>query len=263
MYDSHCHLDLPAFAADRTDVLLRAKAAGILGILVPGVRPRTFDDVKRLRNLTEGPPVAIALGVHPQVVGELDAQELEFACNPDAIAAAALEAGAVAIGECGLDGGTGHEDRQERVFRAHVRAARLAGLPLVVHVLRAHGHAPRILRDESPVGGVMHSYSGGSGLVGVYRDLGFAFSLAGPITFPGARRPREPVPTIDDNLILVETDAPDQTPHPHRGQRNEPAYLIEIVAALAAARNEPPSITAALVTRNARRIFRLPELGAT
>jgi TatD DNase family protein len=138
-----------------------------------------------------------------------------------------------------------------------VRAARLAGLPLVVHVLRAHDLAPRVLREECAheVGGVMHSYSGGAELVPVYRDLGFLFSFAGPVTYDNARRPLEAVRAVPAELLLVETDAPDQAPGPHRGGRCEPAHLIDVIAALAEARAEPVAEVAARTAQNARRVL--------
>ena len=260
VFDSHCHLDMPAFDGDRADVVARAQAAGIVGILVPAVRPATFAQTVALRSPPgPGVRVCIALGVHPQVVGDLSGVERTLATDPDAIAAAAMNAHAVAIGECGIDGGSGAGELQEQIFRAHIRAARTANLPLVVHVLRGHQVAPKILREEGAVkvGGVMHSYSGGVDLIPVYRDLGFAFSVAGPVTFPGARRPLDAARAIPDDLLLAETDGPDQTPHPHRGTRNEPAYLREVIDALARARDRDAADVAALTTRNARRLFRL------
>jgi TatD DNase family protein len=176
----------------------------------------------------------------------------------DALVARLVGAGGgVAVGECGLDGGTGDRPAQEAVLRAHVRAARERALPLVVHVLRAHGEAPRILREERAheVGGVMHSYSGGAELVGVYRDLGFAFSFAGPITYPNARRPVEAARAVPADLLLAETDAPDQAPAPHRGGRSEPAFVTDVIAGLAAARGQSMDEVAALTTRNASRLF--------
>ena len=247
MIDTHCHLDVEAFDDDRDAALARATAAGVQGILVPAIRPSTWDRVAALVR----PGVRVAFGVHPQVVPELAAGETD-----DLEARLAASTGA-AIGECGLDGGTAAHDEQERIFRAHIRAARAAQKPLVVHVLRAHDAAPRILREERAhdCGGVLHSYSGGADLVPVYRDLGFAFSFAGPITYANARRPLEAARSIPRELLLVETDAPDQAPASHRGTRSEPAYLPEIVAGLAGALGEPVEAIAALVTANARRIF--------
>lgn len=243
MIDSHCHLDLAAFDADRDAVLARATAAGVTGILVPAVRPSTWGAVIELRSAV----VRIALGIHPQVVPELAPSE---AITAESLAEAARAAGAVAIGETGLDGGTADHATQEALFRLHLRAARLADLPVVIHVLRAHDRAPQLLREEGPVTGVMHSYSGGAELVPIYRDLGLAFSFAGPVTYPNARRPLEAVRAVPPELLLAETDGPDQAPARYRGGRSEPAYVAEIVAALAAL--QPAADTAA----NARRIFR-------
>lgn len=250
LIDTHCHLDTAAFDADRAEVIARAVAAGVTGMLVPAIRPRTWT---ALRAMARG-PVRIALGIHPQVVPDLDADEV---LDADAIARAVTEAGACAVGECGLDGATGARELQEQLLRAHVRAARLVGRPLVIHVLRAHDAAPRILREERvhEVGGVMHSYSGGADLVPVYRDLGLCFSFAGPVTYPNARKPLEAARAVPDELLLAETDAPDQS---SRGGRSEPAYVADVIAALAAARAVSPEAMAALTTKNACRLFGFP-----
>ncbi len=258
MIDTHCHLDLEAFAADRDAVIARATAAGVEGMLVPAVRPAMWDALVALCGRHAAAGLRCALGIHPQVVPALPASELgEVATLADRIATAADQPHVVAIGECGLDAASGAIDAQVAIFRAHVRAARAVGKPVVIHVLRAHDAAPRILREERvhEVGGVMHSYSGGADLVGVYRDLGLAFSLAGPITYPNARRPVAAARAIPDALLLAETDAPDQSPVPHRGGRSEPAFLHAVIAGLAAARDATPEAIATLTTANARRLF--------
>jgi TatD DNase family protein len=256
--DSHCHLDVAAFDRDREAVLARAAAAGVTGILVPAIRPRTWQALIALAR-SHADVLRIALGVHPQIVPELDPHELP-ADLPDALARTSADAGALAlaIGECGLDGSTGSHELQQQVFRAHVRAARALHKPLVIHVLRAHDVAPRLLREEraDEVGGVLHSYSGGVELVPVYRDLGLAFSFAGPVTYPNARRPLEAARAVPDELLLAETDAPDQAPADHRGGRSEPAYLVEVVHGIAAARGRALADIAALTAANAARIFR-------
>lgn len=252
MIDTHCHLDVAAFDPDRDAVVARATAAGVTGLLIPGIRPRTWDAVRTLARRHAAAGVRHALGIHPQIVPELFADELAGDLTARLIEAAQ---GAVAIGECGLDGGTGAHALQEQIFRAHVRAARDADKPLVIHVLRAHDAAPRILREEGPVSGVLHSYSGGADLVGVYRDLGLAFSFAGPVTYGNARRPIAAARAIPAELLLAETDAPDQAPEAHRGGRSEPAFVASVIAGLAAARGTTAAELAALTTANARRIF--------
>jgi TatD DNase family protein len=249
--DTHCHLDTPAFDADRDEVIARAVAAGVTGMLVPAIRPRTWSALVAL--CERHGALRCAIGIHPQIVPELEEEELA-----GDLVARIVEASrdAVAVGECGLDGGTGERELQERIFRAHVRAAREVGKPLVVHVLRAHDAAPRILKEEraSEVGGVMHSYSGGAELVGVYADLGMAFSFAGPVTYPNARRPLEAVRKVPSEQLLAETDAPDQSPV--QGTRSEPAFVAQVIAGLAAARGVAPDEIARLTSANARRIFR-------
>lgn len=260
MIDSHCHLDLPVFDADRDAVIARAAAAGVTGILVPAIRPRTWPALRVL--MRDRPMLRCAIGIHPQIVPDLDDDELAGDLTYR-LMGVADPADAVAIGECGLDGGTGERARQETIFRAHIRAARHLGKPLVIHVLRAHDTAPRILREERAheVGGVMHSYSGGAALVPVYRDLGMHFALAGPVTYSNARRPVEAARAIPDELLLAETDAPDQSPASHRGQRCEPAFVRDVVAGLAAARGTTPEAIAALTRANAERLFRWHEVG--
>ncbi len=254
MIDTHCHLDTAAFDADRDAVLARAVSVGVTGILVPAIRPRTWQALRALA--AAQPLVRIALGIHPQIVPELEDAEVPPDVA-DVLARAIEDSGAVAVGECGLDGGTGDQARQEALFRAHIRAARAVGKPLVIHVLRAHDAAPRILREEraDEVGGVMHSYSGGEHLLPVYRALNLCFAFAGPVTYPNARKPVAAARAIPDELLLAETDAPDQAPAAHRGGRSEPAFVADVIAGLAAARGTTVDAIRALTTANARRVF--------
>ncbi|TMQ17923.1 MAG: TatD family deoxyribonuclease [Deltaproteobacteria bacterium] len=252
MIDTHCHLDVAAFDADRDAVVARATAAGVVGLLVPAIRPRTWPPLRDLARRHAAAGMRYAVGIHPQIVPELDPDELAGDLTARLIEAAG---DAIAIGECGLDGGTGGHALQEQIFRAHIRAARATGKPLVNHVLRAHDAAPRLLREEGPVTGVLHSYSGGADLVPVYRDLGLAFSFAGPVTYANARRPIAAARAVPDALLLAETDAPDQAPERHRGRRSEPAFVANVIAGLAAARATTTDAISTLTTTNARRIF--------
>jgi TatD DNase family protein len=252
--DTHCHLDVAAFDADRAAVLARAAAVGVTGVLVPAIRPATWSGLVDLARMSA--LVRIGFGVHPQAVRELGPGEVSENLT-EQIVNATVAAGrfAVAVGECGLDGPTGDQAVQEQLFRAHIRAARELGKPLLIHVLRAHDVAPRILREERAheVGGVMHSYSGSPDLVGVYRDLGMAFSFAGPITYPNAKKPLAAARVVPTDLLLA--DAPDQVPAAHRGQRSEPSFVVDVIAGLAAACDTLPARMAELTTANARRLF--------
>jgi TatD DNase family protein len=260
VFDTHCHLDLPVFEHDRDEVLARAKAAGVHDILVPAIRPSTWAALAALpARHPDGPRLHLAFGIHPQIVPDLgDDERAAVATLPNVIEAArAAGVSVVAIGECGLDGATGALDEQERLFRAQIAVARELRLPLVVHVLRAHDAAPRILADAraSEVGGIIHSYSGSVDLVARYRDLGFHMSFAGPVTYKNARKPVEAARAVPDDRLLAETDAPDQSPEPHRGGRCEPAFVREVVAGLAAARGSDFATMDALTTENAGKLL--------
>lgn len=257
MIDTHCHLDIEAFDADRAAVLERARLAGVTGLLVPAIRPRTWAALTALPAAHPDAPLALALGIHPQAVAELDGDERALIDRlADAIAAARTDR-VVAIGECGLDGDAGERILQGTVFTAHLEAARALGLPLVIHVIRAHEIVPVLLKQARAheVGGVIHSFSGSAELVKVYADLGFACAFAGPVTWPRARKPKWAAAAVPAHLLLAETDCPDQSPEGWRGRRNEPAALPEVIAGLAAARGATVAEVAGLTTANARRVF--------
>ena len=273
MIDSHCHVDIAAFEADRAVVVARAGAAGVTGMLVPAIRPATWATLGRYAGQFASAGWRTAYGIHPQVVPALEMGERTLTTSVDTLCLALTNAdqaaqrgGAapmVAVGECGLDGGTASFALQEQLFRLQLRAARQLKLPVVVHVLRAHHRAPMIMREERvhEVGGIMHSYSGGAELLPVYRDLGLVFSFAGPVTFAGSRRPLGAAVQVPLDLLLVETDAPDQAPVPHRGTRSEPAHVVHTLAAIAAARNVDAAQLAAITVANTYRI--LPRWHAT
>lgn len=237
-------------------VLARAWAAGLEGVLVPAIGPEAWDALLALPRGDRR--VQVALGIHPQLLPELpecgDAPALE---RLDALLAAG---GAVAVGECGLDGPSAEDapmERQLRVLDGHARLAVKHGLPLLVHCQRAHPVLEEWLaRARLPEAGVvLHSYSGGPSRVSSYVGRGCCLSFAGPVTWAEARKPVEAVRLTPRERLLVETDAPDQAPAPHRGGRNEPAFLVRVVEAVAAALGEPVEATGALVAGNARRVF--------
>ena len=222
---------------------------------MPAIGPDAWDALLALPR--SDPRVQVALGIHPQLLPELpeegDAPALE---RLDSL----LAGGAVAVGECGLDGPSApgaSMERQLRVLDGHARLARKHDLPLLVHCQKAHPALEAWLaRAQLPDAGVvLHSYSGGPGRVAGYVGRGCHLSFAGPVSWPEARKPLEALRLTPRARLLVETDAPDQAPAPHRGGRNEPAFLVRIVEATAAALGESVEATGALVAENARRLF--------
>jgi TatD DNase family protein len=258
LIDTHCHLDMPAFDPDREEVWQRARALGVRAAIIPGVEPARWDRTLALARPHER---FVALGLHPQALPTLDAQSVSRGLSE--LPRLAREAGAVAIGECGLDGtvdlGRAPIARQREILAAQLEIARALELPLIVHVLRAHGEALALLR-ASPLPrrpGVIHSYSGGPELVREYLALGFHLSFAGAVTRPQARRPVAAARAVPLDRLLLETDAPDQPPTGAPGRRCEPGHLPLTVARLAALRGETEAALVAGTSANACRLFQL------
>lgn len=257
LIDTHCHLDSTRFEDDREDVLRRAYEAGVRGIVIPAVAPDTWEA------LLEAPKrdarLQVGLGIHPQLLPEVP--ESEDDRNLALLDAMLARGGAIAVGECGLDGPSvegAPMERQLKILEGHFFLARKYNLPLLVHVFRAHDAAVEFFkRVPFPDAGVlMHSYSGGAELVRFYAKVGCHFSLAGPVSYDRARKPIEALKAIPPDRLMVETDAPDQAPTPHRGKRCEPAFLPHIVDAMAATLGEAPQSVAERTTENAQRFFR-------
>jgi TatD DNase family protein len=246
MFDSHCHLH-DHRVADPAAQISRARAAGVSGFLLAGVDPSGWADERALASAH--PDIWMAFGVHPQLVAEID--------DPDPLIAQ-LTPDCAAVGEIGLDG---MDERratlplQERAFRAQLAFARDHHLPVVLHILRAHTRALEILRADGVPGGVLHSCSASADQVREYLRLGLHVSFAGTVCTPNARKVHDAARTVPAERLLVETDAPFQTPLPHRPAQNEPAFLVAIVQALARIRGERPEWVAQQTDINARRLF--------
>lgn len=256
MIDTHCHLDSERFEADRAAVLERAWAAGVERVVVPGVAPPEWEPLLALARGERR--IRVGLGIHPQALPS-------WPESGDEAALATLDGllgrgAAIAVGECGLDGPSAAGapmERQVRVLRAHFALARKHRLPLLLHCFRAHP-ALQALLEEEPLperGAVLHSYSGGPELAKGYARLGLYFGFAGPVTFAEARKPLASVLAVPMDRLLLETDAPDQAPHPYRGGRSEPGYLPRMAEALGRTLGLSAAEVGARTSENARRLF--------
>jgi TatD DNase family protein len=255
--DTHCHLDRAEFDGDRAEVLARAREAGVTDLVVPAIGPEGWDALADLCG--SAPGLRFGLGVHPQRLPELDPRDDDRHLAD--LEAALGRGGPVGVGECGLDrpsvAAGAPMDRQVAVLRGHLRLARRHRLPVMLHCLRAHEPLLAVLEEEPlPAGGVLHSYSGGVAHVRAYAALGLHFSFAGPLTYENASKGPAAARAVPRDRLLLETDAPDQPPRPHRG-RNEPSFLPLVAAALAATLGLPVAEVGALTARNARALFRL------
>jgi len=250
LVDSHCHLDFPELAAERTAVLARARAAGVATLLTIGTR---LDEFAGVRAIAEGDrDIWCSVGAHPHEAKD------HAAITPAELAALAAHPKVVGIGETGLDFhyDLSPRDVQEGVFRAHINTSKETGLPLIIHAREADDDIARILKEERPPPGILHSFSSGRGLAEAALRLGFYVSISGIVTFKNAEELRAIVRDLPLDRLLVETDAPYLAPVPNRGKRNEPAFVAHTAAVLAQVRGLEPAALADLTTANFRRLFR-------
>ncbi len=253
--DSHCHLDFPDFAADLPDVLAAMAAADVTHALCIAVNLPAWPAVHALA--AAHPHLYATVGVHP---------DYEDTPEPsvDDLVALADTPRIVAIGETGLDYFrlTGDLGWQRERFRTHIRAARAAARPLVIHTRAAAADTLAIMREESAgeAGGVMHCFTESWEVAAAALDLGFHISLSGIVTFKNAHAVKEVARRVPLERLLIETDAPYLAPAPHRGRRNEPAYVPLVAAEIARLRGETPATIARATSENFFRLFRVPSI---
>jgi TatD DNase family protein len=261
--DAHCHLDSDRLGVLPEVALEEAHAAGVEALVMAGVEPAGWAAQRALA--ARFPEVHPVFGIHPQLVAELSAPALDEMLG--ALERELSRHRPVALGETGLDrlspATKAAIDLQLAAFREQLRLARRFELPVVLHLLRADEAALKVLSEEPlpAAGGVVHSFSGSAELARKLVGLGLHLSFSGPLTFPQSRRLREAAAAVPLERLLVETDAPDQTPEPHRGEKNRPALLPYVVRALAAVRGLSFEEVARLTADNTRRLFGLASPG--
>lgn len=252
LFDSHCHLDAAEFDADRDEVLARAHAAGVHGLLLPATDAAGWPALRALCAATPG--LHPAYGLHPMFLARHRREHLDLL--RDWLA----RERPVAVGECGLDFWNGSDDAAQQLdlLDGQLRLAREFDLPVVLHARKALDAVTAALRRIGGLRGVVHSFSGSPQQARALWDLGFHLGIGGPVTYPRARRLRALVATMPARWLLLETDSPDQPPLGSQGQRNEPARLPQVATEVAALRGETAASLAATTTANACRLFGLP-----
>ena len=252
LVDSHCHLDFPDFDGELPDILARARAAGVTRMVTICTRLRLEPNVRALAEAHEG--VFYAAGTHPMSAAE------EPMATVDQLVALARHPKFVGIGESGLDCHYTANTRavQQQSLRIHIAAARITGLPLIIHARAADEDMARILSDEysnGPYRCVMHCFSSGAALAQAALDLGFYLSMSGIAAFPRSEDLRTIFRAAPLDRILLETDSPYLAPPPHRGRRNEPAYTAHTAAVGAALYGLTLEDFAARTSANFDRLF--------
>ncbi len=253
LIDTHVHLNYAALQPDLDAVAAQWRAVGVQQLVHACVYPGEFPQLQAIAD--RYPEVFIATGLHP-----LDADrwlpELATLMREQAEG----DARVVAIGETGLDFFKAENaDLQEEAFRAQIAIAQERDLPLIIHCRDAAVKAREILQAVGPVRGVMHCWGGTAAETEWFVELGMFVSFSGIITFKNATSIREALQMVPLEQLLIETDCPFLAPVPHRGKRNEPAFVAHVAETVAAVRGLSIEELAAITTANARRLFRLPE----
>jgi len=265
--DSHCHLDAPEFDADRDAVAARARAAGVVLLVLPAVEVANFDAVRGLAERCGG---AYALGIHPLYVGR--AQDTDLERLRDALGRQRSDPRLVAVGEIGLDHFVPGLDRerQQRFYLAQLKLARQFGLPVILHVRRSADNLLSGLNRVEVAGGIAHAFNGSDEQARRFVERGFRLGFGGAMTFERALQIRALAASLPATAPVLETDAPDIPPQwlyrtaaeraAGATSRNEPAELPRIAAALAALRGWTVDETAAATRANT--VAALPRLAA-
>ena len=252
LVDSHSHFDAAEFDADRAAAHARAVAAGVVAQIVPAVDAAGWP---KLRQTCAGlPGLWPAYGLHPMY---LDAHRPE---HLPALRAWIERERPLAVGECGLDYFVEGLDAEAQsfYFDGQIRLASEFDLPVIVHARRAVDAVIAAIRRIGGLRGVVHSFSGSAEQAAQLHRLGFLLGIGGPVTYARANRLREHVAEMTLEQLLLETDSPDQPGAAHRGQRNEPAHLLDVLDAIATLRKVPRDDIAAATRDNAVRLFNLP-----
>lgn len=251
LVDTHCHIDTPAFAADRPQVLRRARAAGVSDLVVPGIRARDWPGLLDL--CAREPGLHATLGLHPVALNhhrdaDLDTLDKLLGALP-----------VIAVGEIGLDHYVPDLDRarQRALLDAQLDLAVNHRLPVILHARKSHDEVLAALRRARVRGGIAHAFNGSLQQARQYQDLGFRLGFGGTLTYEGSHRIHRLARALPLEAMVLETDAPDMPVAAHRGERNSPEYLSDCLHALARIRGEDPEEIARQTTRNARETLAL------
>lgn len=252
LVDSHCHLDFPDFAEERDAIVQRALDLGVVRLVTICTRVRKFDGIIGIAERYDS--VFASVGTHPNNAHE------ELDVTADDLIKLAKHPKVVAIGEAGLDYHYDYAppEAQQQGFRTHIAAARVTGLPLVIHARSADEDMIAILREESGKGAfpfILHCFSSGAELARVGVELGGYISFSGILTFKNSPEIRDIARNVPRDRLLVETDAPYLAPMPHRGKRNEPSFVTHTAAVLAETIGVSVEEIGTLTTDNAFRLF--------
>ena len=255
LIDSHAHIQGNEYDGEVEAVIERARGAGVEKIIAVGGAGDMSSNTDAIALADSFPDIYATVGMHPHDAKDVGTEELS------ALSELTAHPKVVAVGETGLDYYYNHSprDMQRRVFSQFIRIARQTGLPIVVHERDATKDAAELLRSEGAgeLRGVIHCFTGNYEAACAYLDLGFYLSFTGIITFKNAERLRDVVRKVPLEHMLIETDSPFLTPVPHRGKRNEPAYVRFVAETIANIKKIDLQEVARVTTENVSSLFRI------
>lgn len=253
LIDSHAHLDDKRFDKDRDEIIKNLKNNDVSIVINPGAD--LASSIKAVALAQKYENIYAAVGIHPHDAKTMDDDTIEV------LKSLLKKDKVIAVGEIGLDYHYDFSPRdiQKKWFREQIKLAKEFNLPIIVHDREAHKDVYDILKEEQDgtLRGVLHCFSGSVEMAKEYIKMGFYISFAGPVTFKNAKTPKEVVKAIDINRILIETDSPYLTPHPHRGKRNEPLYVRYVAAMIAELKGLTVEEVARITTENTKRLFNI------
>jgi len=254
--DTHIHLNDKSYNNDLEEVILRAKNSGVKTMIIPGANPEELDLAKEISSKYEN--IYFAIGVHPYDIESYDEEYLlKFSQDEKCIA----------VGECGLDYYRLPDDEEEKkqnialqkdIFIKQIKLAKKLKKPLIVHIRDASLDAKEILvkEDAKEVGGVLHCFNANSELLSL-SEHNFYFGIGGVLTFKNAKKLVNILPQIPKDKLVLETDGPYLTPHPHRGTRNEPSYTILVAQKISEILDIPFEEVEKITTNNSKKLFKI------
>ncbi len=253
LIDTHCHLDMDAYAQDLDAVMARAAATGVRSVITIGIDIQSSK--KALQIADRYPRVFAAVGIHPHAAEKVTEDDFR------SLAGLTTHKKVVGLGEIGLDYARQYapEDVQQYIFSRQLKLAKKLSLPVIIHDREAHEDTLLLLNKYAPypAGGVMHCFSGDKTFAEKIIALGFFISIPGIVTFKNAASLQEVVTDLPLESMLIETDGPFLAPVPYRGKRNEPGYVIHTAEKIAELTGLDIKKIAAATTRNARSLFHL------
>ncbi len=249
LIDTHCHFDVDEFDADRGAILERCRNQGVSQIVVPAIHAAGWNKLLQLCRQEVG--LYPALGLHPVYIESHQPADLR------ALEETLQIENPIAVGEIGLDFYLTDLDRkqQQNIFEAQLEIARGTGLPVLLHVRKAHDQVLATLRRIRVKGGIAHAFNGSPQQAQQYLDLGFKLGFGGTLTYERSSKIRQLAQILPPEAIVLETDAPDMVVAQHRGERNSPEYLVHVLTALAEVRQMDANLLARQTTANAHAVL--------